>query len=45
LIDTTNQKKRGIYKILNKIDGKFYLGSSKDIEHRWIDHIRELQKK
>ena len=44
LIDTTNQKKRGIYKILNKIDGKFYLGSSKDIEHRWIDHIRELRK-
>lgn len=33
----------GIYKILNKIDGKFYIGSSKNIEGRWSDHIRNLR--
>lgn len=43
LIDIT-QKKSGIYKIINKINGKYYIGSSKDIEHRWVDHIRELRK-
>ena len=28
----------GIYKITNTITGDFYIGSSKDIKHRWIDH-------
>jgi group I intron endonuclease len=31
----------GIYKIVNKVNGKFYIGSSKDIEYRWRVHIRE----
>jgi len=26
----------GIYKIINKINGKYYVGSSKDIWHRWF---------
>jgi group I intron endonuclease len=34
----------GIYKIENIVDGKFYIGSSKDIEHRWIDHKSTLRK-
>lgn len=28
----------GIYKITNIITGDFYIGSSKDIKHRWIAH-------
>jgi group I intron endonuclease len=29
----------GIYKITNKINGKIYIGCSKDIENRWKAHI------
>ena len=32
----------GIYKIINKIDGRYYLGSSQDIDARWITHKRHL---
>jgi len=39
----------GIYKIINKIDGKYYVGSSKDIVTpnigRWYMHKYELNKK
>ena len=28
----------GIYKITNTITGDFYIGSSKDVKKRWIDH-------
>ena len=34
--------KSGIYKIRNLIDEKFYIGSSKDIDHRWTCHKRRL---
>ena len=34
--------KSGIYKIINNINGKFYVGSAKDIDKRWYDHKREL---
>lgn len=35
----------GIYKIINIINGKFYLGSSKKIEYRWeSEHKRQLNK-
>jgi len=30
--------KTGIYKILNKINGKVYIGSATDIAKRWRDH-------
>ena len=33
----------GIYKITNKINGKFYIGSSQNISQRWYDHKRELR--
>jgi group I intron endonuclease len=39
--DTLNPKS-GIYKIVNKIDGKYYVGSSKSIKKRWIEHKRRL---
>lgn len=32
----------GIYKITNAVNGKFYIGSSADIDKRWYDHKREL---
>lgn len=32
----------GIYKITNTVNGKFYVGSSADIDKRWYDHKREL---
>jgi group I intron endonuclease len=34
----------GIYKITNKQNEKFYIGSSIDIEHRWYTHRLALQK-
>jgi len=34
--------KSGIYKITNKMNGKFYIGSSKDIDNRWNDHKKHL---
>lgn len=37
------QKICGVYKITNDKDGKFYIGSSKDIEQRWYEHKYELK--
>jgi len=34
----------GIYAIKNKTTGKFYIGSSKDINGRWYTHTRSLCK-
>lgn len=35
----------GIYKIENKINGKVYIGQSKNIEHRWKVHISRFKSK
>ena len=35
----------GIYKIINNIDKKYYIGSSTNIERRWVAHKRSLNKK
>lgn len=41
-------KVSGIYKIINKINGKYYIGSSQNIcgncFSRWEDHLRDLRK-
>jgi group I intron endonuclease len=34
----------GIYKIINKTDGKYYVGSSHDIYKRWRYHREDLTK-
>lgn len=34
----------GVYKITNTINGKFYIGSSGDIETRWTTHINSLNR-
>ena len=34
----------GIYSILNKIDGKIYIGQSIDVDIRWKQHITDLNK-
>jgi len=36
--------KSGIYKITNEINGKFYIGSTKDLNRRKKDHFRLLKK-
>lgn len=36
-------KLKGIYKIINKITGKFYIGSSSNIHVRWLNHKIELR--
>jgi group I intron endonuclease len=33
----------GIYKITNSVNGKFYIGSSNDIQHRWNEHKSKLK--
>ena len=37
------QIKSGIYKIRNKINGKYYIGSAKNINYRWITHRKLLK--
>lgn len=34
---------QGIYEIRNKINGKRYIGRSKDIDKRWIEHMTMLE--
>ena len=34
----------GIYEIVNTVNGKRYVGSSKDIYGRWVQHQNELKK-
>lgn len=31
-------KKSGVYKITNTVTGDFYIGSSKNVKHRWAKH-------
>lgn len=35
----------GLYKIVNKINKKFYIGSSNNIHCRFLSHLNELKKK
>lgn len=35
---------RGIYRITNRKNGKYYVGSSSDIAERWNEHRRNLDK-
>lgn len=28
----------GVYKIVNTVTGDFYIGSSKNVKHRWVEH-------
>lgn len=35
----------GIYKISNKINGKFYIGQRNDIERRWKEHCSPTRYK
>lgn len=37
-------KRSGIYQIVNEVNGKSYIGSSKDIDGRWADWRRNFQK-
>lgn len=34
----------GIYKIINTLDNKYYLGSSINIEERWLKHKSQLRR-
>lgn len=36
--------KCGVYQIKNKVNGKVYIGSSKNIYERWKQHIKKLNK-
>jgi predicted GIY-YIG superfamily endonuclease len=33
----------GIYRIRNLVNGKFYIGSSKDIRERYLHHTSDLR--
>jgi len=43
-LNTTTQIKSGIYKIMNKVNGKYYVGSSQNIKQRWYKHKTYLKK-
>ena len=34
----------GVYKITNTANGKFYVGSSNNIKHRWYQHKKNLKE-
>ena len=34
----------GVYKIINTVNGKIYVGSSKDIQKRWYQHKSKLNE-
>jgi len=34
----------GIYKIINLVNGKFYLGSSNNCHQRWMEHLSDLRR-
>ena len=34
-----------VYRIINAVTGDFYIGSSKDVKHRWRDHKRPSMRK
>lgn len=36
---------QGIYRVINKINGKYYVGQSRNVESRLEDHRRELEKR
>ena len=42
---TLKTKISGIYKIVNKVNGKYYVGSSNDIHSRWYAHKHHLKHK
>jgi group I intron endonuclease len=44
LKDTTDARVSGIYKIINKVNRKYYVGSSNNIHKRWNEHKSELNK-
>lgn len=35
---------KGVYEIINKLNGKKYIGSSVNIKHRWVVHKSKLRK-
>lgn len=43
LNDTTPENKSGIYKIINKINNKYYIGSAFNLDKRFKRHIRNLR--
>ena len=39
------EKISGVYKITNTITGDFYIGSSKNVKKRWVEHPTAEAKK
>jgi len=39
------EKVSGIYKIINKTNGRYYVGSSNNIHRRWLCHKQDLKRK
>lgn len=39
-----NEKKQGIYRLYNKVNGKSYIGRSLDLEKRANEHVKDLNK-
>ena len=44
LLNDITQKKSGIYKIINKVNGKYYVGRTNNFEDRWQKHKTDLVK-
>ena len=39
-----NSKRAGIYSVVNKLNGRMYIGSTHWFEDRWMAHLRALRK-
>jgi group I intron endonuclease len=44
MTNETQYKQTGVYKITNKLNGNFYIGSSLDIKSRWDAHIKSIHR-
>lgn len=42
-MNMSNRSKGGIYKIVNKLNGKYYVGRTKNFKKRWYDHRKRLR--
>lgn len=44
LIYNGNSQRSGVYRLLNRLNGRFYIGSAKEFKRRWRQHAKQLAR-
>lgn len=42
LVYNGNSRRSGVYRLFNRINGRFYIGSTKEFKRRWRQHVKDL---